>query len=62
MKNTFEKKRILGYLMAICGFILIVCTALNYLFGWKVGVPNTVIGILFLAIGAVWVRKSKKSD
>ncbi|MCX6234351.1 MAG: hypothetical protein NT175_06440 [Bacteroidetes bacterium] len=48
--------------MIICGFILIAITALNYLFGWKLGVPPAVIGILFLAIGMAWVRKSKKSD
>jgi predicted membrane protein len=52
MQNTSEKKRIFGYIITICGFILIVITVLNYLFEWKLGVPPAVIGILFLAIGA----------
>lgn len=64
MKNSFDKKTIPGYIMAAVGFVFIAIMALNYLFGWKLGAPPAAIGIVFLAVGMVWVRKSgtQKSD
>jgi hypothetical protein len=60
MKTRAEKTRIAGYIMAACGFILIVITALNYILGWKWGVPPGVFGIVFLGVGMAWVRRSRE--
>lgn len=60
MKNDAKRKLIPGYFMAIIGFILIVITALNYLYGWKLGIPPAAIGIVFLAVGMGWIRKAKR--
>lgn len=60
MKKTFDNKRVPGLIMAIVGFVLIIITALNYLFGWKLGVPPAAIGIVFVAIGMGWIRKAGK--
>jgi len=58
-KKKFNKKNY-GLIMAIIGFICIIITALNYIFGWKLGTPPAAIGIVFLAVGMAWVKKSKK--
>lgn len=61
MQTNHKKKLISGYIMAICGFILILITAMNYLFGWKLGIPPAAIGIVFVAVGMALIRKIKKS-
>ena len=58
--NRYKKNLIAGYIMAICGFICILISALNYLFGWKMGLPPAAIGIVFLGVGMVWVKKSRE--
>jgi hypothetical protein len=59
--NDNQKKIIPGYFMAIVGFILIIISAINYIFHWKMGLPPAAIGILFLGVGMSWVRKGKRS-
>lgn len=57
-----EKKRVPGIIMAIIGFVFIIISALNYIFGWKCGTPPAAIGIVFLAVGMMWIRKSKQME
>jgi hypothetical protein len=63
LKRIFMKenqnKIIKGYFIAICGFICIIAAAINYIFHWKMGIPPAAIGIVFLAVGMMWVRKGK---
>jgi hypothetical protein len=62
MNNRYKKAGIAGYIMAICGMICIFITGLNYLFGWKLGLPPAAIGIVFLGTGMAAVRKSRKKE
>jgi len=62
MNKQYKKARIAGYIMATCGFICIFITGLNYLFGWKLGLPPAAIGIVFLGIGMAWVKKTREKD
>jgi len=59
MKRS-EKARISGYIMAACGFIFILITVLNFIFNWRTGIPPGVIGIVFLAVGMAWIRRSRQ--
>jgi len=58
MKKAFSNRTVPAIIMAIAGIILIVITALNYIFGWKMGLPPAAIGIVFLAVGMAWIRRS----
>ncbi|MCX6243225.1 MAG: hypothetical protein NTU98_00840 [Bacteroidetes bacterium] len=58
--NRDKKSLIAGYIMAICGFICILITALNYLFRWKMGIPPAALGIVFLGVGMVWIKRSRE--
>jgi hypothetical protein len=60
MQKLHKSPRIAGYLMAVCGIILIFVTVLNYLLGWKWGIPPGVLGIVFIAVGMSWVKKSRE--
>jgi hypothetical protein len=60
MEYTTKSKKISGYIMAGIGFIFIIIGALNYIFGWKLGAPPGVMGIIFVAAGMAIVRKSSK--
>jgi len=55
-----EKKRVSGIIMAIIGFVFIIISVMNYIFGWKCGTPPAAIGIVFLAVGMMWIKKSKQ--
>jgi len=55
-----NRKKISGYIMASIGFIFILLSALNYIFGWKLGTPSGAMGIIFIAVGMATVRKSSK--
>lgn len=57
--KTLNTKIVSGYIMLICGFILILITAMNYIFHWDLGSPTGVMGILFVGIGMSWVKKSR---
>jgi len=57
-----EKKKMYGIIMAGVGFVFIIISALNYIFGWKCGSPPAAIGIVFLSIGMMWIRKSKQGE
>jgi uncharacterized membrane protein len=60
MANDISKKKISGYIMAGIGFIFILFSALNYIFGWKIGTLPGAMGIIFVAVGMAMVRKSSK--
>lgn len=62
MNKGFDKKTIPGIIMTTVGFVFILITALNYLFGWKLGVPPAAIGIVFVAVGMAMVRKARIKD
>jgi len=55
-----KKQEATGYIMAGIGFIFILFSALNYIFGWKKGFPPAAIGIVFLAAGMMLVKKGRK--
>ncbi len=59
MKTNFDKKITSGYVMASIGFAFLLLAALNYIFGWKLGAPPVGIGIVFIAVGATRIRKSR---
>ncbi|MEI6091631.1 MAG: hypothetical protein WCR42_14340 [bacterium] len=60
--KTLDKKTVSGYVMFICGFILVLISAMNYIFHWQLGSPPAAIGIVFVGIGASWVKKTKQSS
>lgn len=62
MDISTNKKKMMGYIMAVIGFIIILYNAFNYIFGWKLDLPSSAIGIIFLAIGTGYVRKSSKTN
>lgn len=57
-----EKKKLSGIIMAAVGLVFIIISALNYIFGWKCGIPPAAIGIVFLGVGMNWIRKSKQKE
>jgi hypothetical protein len=55
-------KKVAGYITAIIGFLMIVFSALNYLFGWNMQTSGiTVIGIVCIVIGTGIVKKTRIS-
>jgi hypothetical protein len=49
-----------GIIMVACGLIMMITSALNYFFKWgELTVPYAAIGIMFTAIGAGFIKKSK---
>lgn len=59
MEKDFNKTKVSGYIMAVIGFIFILWSALNYIFGWTAGsAPLSIVGIVFLGAGMAMVRKS----
>jgi hypothetical protein len=56
-----NKQKILGYLMAIVGFIMILINAIGYIFNINITSPViSTLGIIFVAIGMMNVRKYNK--
>jgi len=46
--------------MVVCGLIMMITSALNYFFRWgELTAPYAAIGIMFTAIGAGFIKKSK---
>ena len=62
MKTNFDLKITSGHLMMIIGFVFILITALNYIFGWKYSTIPAGIAIVFLGAGAARVRKSREQQ
>ena len=42
------------------GFVFILISAFNYIFGWELGTPLGAMVIIFVAVGMATVRKSSK--
>lgn len=55
-----SKKAVAGYIMAGIGFAFILYTAMNFIFGWKLGATSGALGVIFTAAGMAMVRKSKR--
>jgi len=54
-----DNKNISGYIMAIVGFVMLVITAIAYLFHLDFKAPVlSIMGIVFVVIGTGIVRKS----
>jgi hypothetical protein len=54
-----NKKR--GYIMAGVGFLMILLTALDYVFGWnQTFTPVFIIGLIFVVVGMNYFKKTKK--
>jgi TM2 domain-containing membrane protein YozV len=58
MKN----KKTLGIILLVVGIILLLLSALNFILGYKFGLPPLVFGILFTSIGRLTINKSKIQD
>ena len=58
--DNIKKKKVSGFIMAVIGFISILISALNYIFGWKLGALPAPMGIIFVAVGMAIVRRSSK--
>jgi hypothetical protein len=54
-----NKKRLSGIIMFCIGFVMILISALGYLFNWDTKSPAlTIMGLVFVAIGLQMARKS----
>jgi hypothetical protein len=62
MRNNSDIKMTSGYMMMIIGFVFILITALNYIFGWKYSTIPGGIAIVFLGAGAARIRKSREQQ
>ena len=62
MESKSNRKMISGYIMAGVGFAFILYSAINYIFGLKLGIPSAAIGIVFLGAGAAMVRRAKRES
>lgn len=55
-----DKKKIAGIIITVIGLIMILISALNYIFNWEiVTTAYSAIGIVNVAIGTGLIRKSK---
>ncbi len=59
MPVTQETKKIFGYVLVVLGSLMILFNAVNYIFGLKLDVPSSAIGIVLLAVGMGIVKKSR---
>lgn len=58
-KDALNKKKIMGYIMAITGFVMLAVNAIGYLFNLDFKAPPlTIMGIVFVVIGMGSVRKA----
>ena len=62
MRDKKKVGRVNGYIMAAVGVANIIITALNYIFGWKAGLPPAALGIVFLGVGMAWIRRLKRTE
>jgi hypothetical protein len=62
MEPKSNRKMIPGYIMAGVGYAFILYSAVNYIFGLKLGTASTAIGIVFFGAGAALVRKAKREN
>lgn len=53
--------KIFGFVLSISGFLLLVYSAVNYLFALHLNVPSGAIGIILVVFGTVIVKKSKST-
>lgn len=59
---NYNKRKIVGYIMALIGFVMILISALNYILGWNMQTSTySIIGIVFVTIGIGTVKKSRGS-
>jgi hypothetical protein len=57
-----SNKKIAGIIITVIGFIMILISALNYIFKWEMmTTAYTAIGIVNIAIGAGLIKRSKQS-
>ncbi|MCI0472570.1 MAG: hypothetical protein L0Y76_03205 [Ignavibacteria bacterium] len=54
------KNKIAGYIMSVIGFLLILYSAVNYILGLHLTTPSVAIGIVFVAVGATIIKKSRQ--
>jgi uncharacterized membrane protein len=59
MSTSF--KLVLRLVVVILGSILILASAVNYLFDFKWALPSPAIGLIMLAVGMAMMRKNKDS-
>ncbi|HWQ81621.1 MAG TPA: hypothetical protein VN514_05075 [Ignavibacteria bacterium] len=57
MPVSVETKKIGGYVLTVIGFLMVLLNAVNYIFGLKLDVPSSAIGIVLLAVGIGIVKK-----
>ncbi len=59
MPVSVETKKISGYVLVVIGSLMVLLNAVNYIFGLKIDVPSSAIGIVLLAVGTGIVKKSR---
>jgi len=57
MPVSVETKKIGGYVLTVIGFLMVLLNTVNYIFGLKLDVPSSAIGIVLLAVGIGIVKK-----
>jgi len=62
MPVSVETKKIGGYVLTVIGSLMVLLNAVNYIFGFKVDVPSSAIGIVLLAVGIGIVKKSRHPE
>ncbi|MCU0371773.1 MAG: hypothetical protein MUE56_00840 [Ignavibacteria bacterium] len=51
------KSKTSGYIMTVIGFLFILYSAVNYIFGLHLTTPSAAIGIVLVAVGAAIIKK-----
>ncbi|MBI5401815.1 MAG: hypothetical protein HY959_00295 [Ignavibacteriae bacterium] len=58
-----NKKKAAGIIIFVIGFVMILTSALNYIFKWEMATtPYTAIGIINIAIGTGIIKKANQGE
>jgi|GEM_PF-1744078 len=56
------KSKTSGYIMSVIGFLFILYSAVNYIFGLHLTTPSAAIGIVLVAVGSAIIKKYRNQS
>jgi hypothetical protein len=56
------KSKTSGYIMSVIGFLFILYSAVNYIFGLHLTMPSAAIGIVLVAVGTAIIKKNRNQS
>jgi hypothetical protein len=56
------KSKTSGYIMSVIGFLFILYSAVNYIFGLHLTTPSAAIGIVLVAVGTAIIKKYRNQS